>query len=690
MIRRFLLTIAYIAAGLIQTEGLALNNLNGSARLGSALSESDSTESQSYNQYFSINYHRNILPYVRARISLRYSSYQTDNEIVDDSWHGEVQPSGQITWDTPFFQSNAHYHYREARDLVEYNNLLNRSAGVSFKTKFVNLPQSIVRYDWSRNNSGSGIVPQNNEDRRFQYIVKHEYKNIQALYNYSNSDVENFSSHISQNLQHHVFRLDASQGLFQNRLRLSGDYLYNHTRRSEDTGQPVEPYVPINIIQGLYAEDNTPEFGALETFPTLIDQNVTDATSPQIDIGGAAASHNIGVDLGITRSISLVYLYTDRLSGDGLEWTVYASYNNLEWSELSEEYVTLYNATFRRYEISFTSVASRYFKLVNSGVNEEPQVLVTEIQVFLQSEEAERGADKTENHRVNLGGAFQINPKLSIRSDVMVGTRPETDTQEGRQEFNIAGQLAYRPSNIINTIAQYQRDYSDYTGSSIGSFGSERYSLTFVVRPMETIQATVSGSHLTSLENEEEVQRVSNGLIRVSTQWISGLATTSEIGYSQSDGLVLNSTVGSWTYRISADTKPFPNVSVTGGYRIQTYDSDQIYAIDRRDAVSVHVTYRTTPSIFLRGSGSYSKEGENENISQDYSLSWRVSQRVSASAVMRLSGSESGINTETYSVQNSYILSSRTGLNLGYSLNKSDLGETIETSSFRVGFHTSF
>ena len=77
---------------------------------------------------------------------------------------------------------------------------------------------------------------------------------------------------------------------------------------------PQPSSLPREIPQllGLYSNDATPDLSTLDTIPSLVDGILTQSTSPPIDIGNGNINWNLGADFGFTRSVSKIYVYTDR------------------------------------------------------------------------------------------------------------------------------------------------------------------------------------------------------------------------------------------------------------------------------------------------------------------------------------------------------------------------------------------
>jgi len=679
-----------LAIGLAVNSAAALQNLTGSIRLGSTVTDADSSDFRSFDQQYFLNYHRSLLPYITMRLSLRYSDYKTVPDNAENLWHGELLPSGELAWKSVFFASGIHYRYRQTRDLIESNNLTSRSAGGFLRTQFVNVPTFGVRYEWQDNSYELLLQPQRTTDRRFQTDARYAVRNLGLLYSFLHREFDNLSNNISQNYQQHVFRSDYSGAIFKDRLRFSGSYLFNLNRYEQDTGLTPEPYTQLTTVLGLYAEDSTPEFGPLESVPTLIDQVVTDPTSPEINIGGASLNRNIGFDLGIPRDVSLIYIFTDRLSDPDLQWELYRSDDNQEWSLIPEPHTSAFNVSQSRYEIAFSEISGRYVKVVNTTINQAPEVFVTEIQALTLSEAVQTGPQETQNHRLNANASFEASKKLTFGLDVLVGKIPETESREGRQDLNIAGSVTYRPTNMVSSVARVQQEKIEYDNEAIGTRGTQTVSLSISIDPIESVDISVAGSQINSLENNDLHQRLTSGLFRLSMQWFPSLSTLVETGYTHDERIQEDAVIDSWRYRLSGDARIWQNLAMIASYSFQDYTSDLPSQIESRDGADVQFTYSVTIAIFARGGVRIDREGEREDVTQDYSLSWNLTQRITASSSLRITDSNTGNDIISLGAQGNYSLSNRTSLSLNYSYNRITEPDISSTSSYRVGFSTSF
>jgi hypothetical protein len=681
----------------IPNSAMTLENLNGTVRLSGVLQEMQQEELRSLDQQYMINYSRSFLPYLRGRFSFSYHDLQSrqtlpgippSGDSTSDGWRGELQPSADISWVNPFFSLGGNYRYREVRDFAPTNESLTRGAGAVFKTRFSNLPQSTVQYNWNDSRINSGLIPQNSVERRFQYSADWAYKTASGYYAFTNLDVENRTLDVGFEQQQHVARLDYSGALFQDRFRFSGGYLFNYRIR-EETGGGVLPATSIPIQHGLYAHDDTPAAGALDTLDQLMDGNTTTATTPAINIGGSFERQNVGFDLGFARQIDLIYIYTDTLSDEALDWDVYSSSDNLNWTLLISSAMSAFNLAFQRYEIRFDPANERYFKVVNSGLNEIPEVYITEIQALTTAEPAD-AQDQSENHRVDLNASWQAHRTVRLGFDAALGSVIEEQTSQQRHEANLAASLNYRPTPKFASTAKVQHSLTNYVSEQIPLQENDIYSLVFLFNPQKTLEASLSGSHMRTREDEQEIQRTTSSLLHLSALLLKNLSAVSEFGFSRDNRPLTDLETDTWTYRLAADANPYRNLNVVVNYASQTHQANQEAASSDRQELATRFSYRMTATLSVRGGVLWGWEDQYRSREQDWAASWNLTERISLNAGARLEENNAGNESNWYNLNAAYFISNLSSAFFTYSLNRIEEPQEEETISYQIGFYTGF
>lgn len=119
--------------------------------------------------------------------------------------------------------------------------------------------------------------------------------------------------------------------------------------------------------------------------PALIDNDLT--ASAGISLGPDGASfNNLGVDIGRVVTLDDLRIHVrdpvgnPMLGGGPISWTAYSSVDGARWTPVDVTSAT-FDPSLSAWEILITPTDSRYFKVVNFGVN-TLATLVTELKVF--------------------------------------------------------------------------------------------------------------------------------------------------------------------------------------------------------------------------------------------------------------------------------------------------------------------
>ncbi len=225
-------------------------------------------------------------------------------------------------------------------------------------------------------------------DLRTIFRVQHDLEDVTVFYEHAIETIEDLEFQERQDRTDDVLRLS---GAWQDDGGvLAATFNLSHTQYSiQDRGAPLG-IGTLPVSAGLFAEDDTPTLGSLATHPSLVDGDL--GTGTGIQIGGVASggglNRNIGVDQGaLPRPVDEVYLYVDALftaqEAAQFNWAVYASSDNLTWTQVRAAAPFVFDAGRLRFVIQAGGVASRYVKVVNTAhAVAAAAVQVTEIRIL--------------------------------------------------------------------------------------------------------------------------------------------------------------------------------------------------------------------------------------------------------------------------------------------------------------------
>src|SRR5262249_50574016 len=156
-------------------------------------------------------------------------------------------------------------------------------------------------------------------------------------------------------------------------------YVLGGVMRIDDRAGRQASSVPtqVTIPSAAVSHDETPADS--RDVPPLFSPSLTDANfaaSAGVSLRPDGLSfQNIFVDLGRFAALDEFRVFVRDSGGNfvktgGLiEWTVYTSINNLDWTPIPGSTTTGFITTQSAYDVNFPQTAARYFKFVSFGTN---------------------------------------------------------------------------------------------------------------------------------------------------------------------------------------------------------------------------------------------------------------------------------------------------------------------------------
>jgi len=196
----------------------------------------------------------------------------------------------------------------------------------------------------------------------------------------------------------HTGELAYADSLWRQRIQLSAEYNVNHQKQELTTSGVGEIANPVDPLDGLSINSDTPLNVTLDPNPALIDEDLS--SSAGINLGvpppiGDERPRNIGLDLGIPAEVNAFRLWVDQdlplAIANTFVWEVYTSEDNLNWVLRQTVAPASFDLLEPTFEIRFSNVTARYVKVVTlplqrnvPGSEQFPNIIVTELQAFLR------------------------------------------------------------------------------------------------------------------------------------------------------------------------------------------------------------------------------------------------------------------------------------------------------------------
>ncbi len=594
------------------------------------------------------------------------------------NWSTEVRPGGAIHWTTGLLDLRGDAAYRSNRDKLGSAKLTDRSAGIFAQTNLAGLPQMFGSVNWAKNVNDLDLLGYDTRTRNLVTGATYTSNRFFGNYSFSNLLVVNSNQNLKHSSDSHTGRMDYSFSPVKRLVNLQTSYqIVSRSEKnfSSSTGQSL---VVLPAAAGLYLDDTSPDFDALEPAPGLNDGLLEVAAGDSFDLVNGSF-HNIGLDFGAATEIDHLHLYVDTLATTSQAWSIWISSDNLNWSRVSENAPTDFNPTFRRFEFAFASLTTRYIKLTAT-----PQLLITPIRVSelrgLVTRFGTEDIDRTTDHR---GSArLQFSPAKWLHAEIGGEGVRQTVSQVAlaREEDVLQSSLHFVPTDVANLTVRYQWNATRYPGSS-----GEGVSSTAAAVVRSTWTRAIAT--LSSLERREEKtgavrsRRGDYARFEVNTLLLPALRSSSQFNYSEDERFESRDKVISRTVAQSLDGEPTPRSQVNLAYRYNTI-SAWISAPRRyRVSLSGRVNYRATDTISIASTASMSMDPTREDRSYDGIVSWTPTQKLSfGGSFSRIEGDQTE-NSTLYSMQMIFQWTARTDLNGSVSLNDNSNSGTITTSS---------
>lgn len=386
------LLLAFTTPSALRAEELA-----GRAQAGYQVLDAPQFRSETFNQLYELRLSRELSPVIRYLLAGRAS------DVRGDSWIGELRqpvltqelaPIAELTWQpSPFLHTQLGYTLIWTRTplVPDLRQLERKYARIGYHPE--GLPGLALQAE-DRRSRTTRLGPL--EDELSLYgALDLQWRGVTAVASSRYSDFEQGNARYRRQTFQESASLGYQGSFLDQRLDLSANVLGGWTRLIEGTTAESAVSAPkVALIQQAYLViDDTPLDNTdrpLVAERTLIDG---DAVSPTpVSLGpDAPFFQNVAIDVGRVMAVDELRFWVRRVDGALVEqagdvsWSVYYSLDLIHWFAVDLAAQTTFNPDLSRYEVTFPSTTSRYFKFVSTGVNLQP-IAVTEIEAYYHEE----------------------------------------------------------------------------------------------------------------------------------------------------------------------------------------------------------------------------------------------------------------------------------------------------------------
>ena len=660
----------------------------GNARTAHASSRVDTAGSGSFDQQYMFHFSGTPALAFRYFTSVRFRRLRSWSDVSGNTWRTEVQPTANIVWSNPFYKLRGEYVHRQNRDRLHVNELTGRSAGINFQTNLKHLPRLYGRYDWTQSVNDLELLGIDTRQERISVGSRYTHEKLSLQYDYSDRRTRNHLSGLKQNSGRHIGRTESSLNFIRGAVTLQSSYMITYRTEKEVRPLTAVTLLPISAVSGLYADDPTPEHVTLDSRPTLIDGNLESPASLLMNLS-SDNNHNFGMDFGSPVTLDHLFLSTDTLANPDLRWAIYVSDDNLTWDIVRDFENSFYNVTFLRYEVDFSSLTTRYVKLVLEPVLQNEAVYATELRALI-SQAQETAPDRSTDHRAGLN--VRVHP-LSWLNGGIDGTyfkSGRSQTSLAREQDGLNASLHARATSWLELSGQYQFSRTAYPERAENLTDTEVLSLTANSRWMNSLSTRISAYRQREKFSRQLSRRQDGAKFRANVEWLPDLKGITDISYSENHQFLTNDLYYSASVGQSFDTRPTSRSILMIEYRLYNFHSRDSSIPSFRETVRLRGSYRWTSSITSRGNAAFFRETNRSYRSWSGVVSWSVTPRLPVSLSVNRTEPHQGGFTTLMTLQSTFRWTTRTDLSISYSHSNFADDDRENVSRVRFSFHTSF
>ncbi len=455
---------------------------------------------------YNLTLERTIYPYLKLRAGGLFEKTMTNVSTDDTDTRSsitKINPFADLTLNNPFVTAGAGYNQREqkqeTRGLPSFTTIRD-TYNVLFGLRPEGLPTLDTLFMRTDTRDRAHLF-QDNENDYFSLSSRYKpVKDLDLRYQFTSNDAKDRLTDLDVKVVTHTGRATYTGQFFNKRISLYSSY--NIIR--QETGAPSLQLFPFS---GLSSIDDTPANGALNPNPALVDGDLTASSGINIgqlpSIGGDIRERNMGIDFVVATEVNALHVFVDRelppAVASSFRWDIYVSSDNQNWGTPVQ---TITAAPFAqvlnswRFEINFTSVTTRYIKVVTQplavaviepgfDMSKVGNIFVTELQAFVQRapvQVKEKTTRTTQIYELSTRARLSDNPYLYY--DFYYWHTKTDPTGVTRYILSNGLTLSQRLSRVFTGTARIAREDGEETA---GKRVSYVYSASLMAIPLPTL-----------------------------------------------------------------------------------------------------------------------------------------------------------------------------------------------------------
>ena len=476
---------------------------------------------------------------------------------------------------------------------------------------------------------------------------------VKAFCNYYKNEGTDRVDGSENTSESYLGRLRIADTFWDNRFNFSFSEQYSRMQQ-EHTG-PIGTPIKVPSHEGYSGVDSTPDEGALDPNPALVDGNIHEtAVEAQPD-----EDTNIGVELHSREEVDLIYLYTiDNLDNLGhaagdFGWDLYVSDDGSDWDVNATDLHPYYNSSRLRFEFEISAVKKLYLKLVTVQTPSQA-VSFSEMETMRRSTSKKEESDY-EDYRTDVSFGFRPVTTLNLSYSLSIQAgRPDPGPDQDRRSQ--AGTLSWTPSRYFGpslSVSESRQENEDQPETLTRS-----YSLRINSEPLSTLDLSLGVSRNENYKDDEKQSTGYNYTLYTTAVLFPDLNSSLDLLYSttNNEGRSEDTRTYGGQCTVTARLSPKLTADLTGQYNKTMAETDS-----ESSAGTFTLIWRPSDIFSLRGSTNRTWEDEGDSMQYHLVLSLVPTQKTQGSLSYTYSDTTS--TTESYSFFWSWDISEAFSMN---------------------------
>lgn len=614
-------------------------------------------------------------------LSARFRDLQVNSKNQPLIHQSEWQPAATLHLKTNQLDWRSDYQLRAVDEAQGSNNIHGKTVSTFLQTRSTQWPELSGRYLWNKNVSDLELLGVDTRQRNASAAARLQKSFYALAYQFADQSTKNLHSQIDRVSQIQDGRADVSIGRISSRANAQLSYQVAdrvERERHDESGATLIPIIPVS---GLAVVDPSPEFGALNSEPGLVDGAISGPEIIELNLSSGDI-HNIGLEFAAAVSVDQLHLYTDTLFTDAISWSIWSSQDNLNWQQEQAAQIYPYDLAFKRFEFSFSELHARYIKIVQTPWLGPNPVFVTELRALISRTESQSPLH-SQDHRAAASLNFVPAKWLTAHFTTDIQQISSTLSTFGRQQIGFSGDMRSKTSEALELIAQYRGSSSRFDQDHEPEAVTHQAGLTLISKWAEPLRHRWSVQRREEYLNRPLNRRVDNARMQTDAVLFPELRATAELSLSHDMRPESGENFRTRSARISTISSPYKFCELQLDFQTTRQTAEVQHVPSYSNIWGGHTNIRVSPSLYLSGDVSRTDESHSWYAAYDANIGYTMTQKISFSGSVNWTEGYQNDTNSQWTIQSTWRPSIRWDVTAAHS--QSGLSRQSRTVSSRLG-----